>query len=82
VVPPVEEQGAIVRFLDHASSRIQHFIRAKQKLISLLNEQRQVIIDRTVTRGLDPRVSMKDSGRVGLGEIPSHWTVASLRRFW
>ena len=53
-VPPAEEQAAIVRFLDHVDRRIRRYIRAKQKLITLLEEQKQAIIHRAVTRGLDP----------------------------
>ncbi|MHC1781953.1 MAG: restriction endonuclease subunit S [Anaerolineaceae bacterium] len=71
--PPLEEQQAIVRFLNHADWRIQRFIRAKQKLIKLLNEQKQAIIHQAVTRGLDPNVRLKPSGVEGLGDIPEHW---------
>ncbi|MGH8608073.1 MAG: restriction endonuclease subunit S [Gammaproteobacteria bacterium] len=53
-LPPLPEQAAIVRFLDHADRRIRRYIRAKQKLIKLLEEQKQAIIHRAVTRGLDP----------------------------
>jgi type I restriction enzyme, S subunit len=72
-LPPREEQTAIARYLDHANWRIDHFIRAKKKLIALLNEQKQAIIHRAVTRGLDPDVPLKDSGVPWLGEIPAHW---------
>lgn len=73
--PPPDEQAAIVRFLDHASRRIERFIRAKRKLIALLNEQKQAIIRRAVTRGLDENVPMKDSGVPWLGEVPAHWDI-------
>lgn len=73
--PPPEEQQAIVRFLDHANRRIDQFIRVKKKLIALLNEQKQAIIHRAVTRGLNPDVKLKDSGVPWLGEIPAHWNV-------
>ncbi len=52
--PPPDEQAAIVRFLDHANGKIERAIRAKRKLIALLNEQKQAIIHRAVTRSLDP----------------------------
>ena len=58
-LPPISEQNAIVRFLDHADRRIKRYIRAKKKLIALLNEQKQAIIYRAVTRGLDPNVRLK-----------------------
>ncbi|MCK6395177.1 hypothetical protein [Zoogloea sp.] len=80
VLPPPDEQAAIVRFLDHANWKIDGFIRAKRKLIGLLNEQKQAIIHRAVTRGLDPNVSLKPSGIPWLGEIPRHWETRKLKQ--
>ena len=74
-MPPEEEQAAIVRFLDHANRKIDGFIRAKRKLIGLLNEQKQAIIHRAVTRGLYPDAPLKPSGIPWLGDIPKHWEV-------
>ncbi len=82
LVPSADEQDAIVRFLDHANGRIERAIRAKRKLIALLNEQKQAIIHRAVIRGLDPTVPLKPSGIPWLGDIPSHWEVTALRRYW
>lgn len=78
-LPPSEEQAVIVRFLDHANRRIDQFIRAKKKLIALLNEQKQAIIHRAVTRGLDPSVKLKDSGVPWLGQVPAHWSLTPNR---
>jgi type I restriction enzyme S subunit len=77
--PPLPEQAAIVRFLDHADRRIRRYIRAKQKLIKLLEEQKQAIIHRAVTRGLDPNVRLKPSGMEWLGAVPEHWDVLRCR---
>lgn len=79
-LPPLEEQLAIVRFLDHADRRIRRYIAAKKKLIALLNEQKQAIIHRAVTRGLDPNIGLKPSGVEGLGDVPEHWEVRRLGR--
>lgn len=79
-LPPVPEQVAIVRFLDYADRRIRRYIRAKQKLITLLEEQKQAIIHRAVTRGLDPNVRLKRSGVEWLGDLPEHWEVTRLGR--
>lgn len=79
-IPPLPEQAAIVRFLDHADRRIRRYIRAKQKLIKLLEEQKQAIIHRAVTRGLDPNVRLKPSGVEWLGDVPEHWEVRKLRQ--
>lgn len=74
-LPPVSEQSGVVRFLDHAGRRIRSYIHSKQKLIKLLKEQKQAIIQRAVTRGVVPTVRIKDSGVDWLGDIPSHWEV-------
>jgi type I restriction enzyme S subunit len=79
-MPPEDEQAAIVRFLDHANRKIDGFIRAKRKLIELLNEQKQAIIHRAVTRGLDPNVPLKPSGIPWLGDIPMHWEVMRVKQ--
>ncbi|MDO8473209.1 MAG: restriction endonuclease subunit S [Dehalococcoidia bacterium] len=78
-LPTVSEQSAIVRFLDHADRGIRHFISAKRKLIGLLNEQKQAIIHRAVTRGLDSSVRLKLSGVDWLGDLPEHWEVRRLK---
>ena len=79
LVPSDDEQAAIVRFLDHANRKIDGFIRAKRKLIGLLNEQKQAIIHSAVTRGLNPDVKLKDSGIPWLGEIPEHWETKRIK---
>jgi type I restriction enzyme S subunit len=80
MLPPPAEQAAIVRFLDWASGSLERAIRAKRKVIALLNEQKQAIIHRAVTRGLDPSVRLKPSGIPWLGDIPQHWDVIPLKR--
>ncbi len=71
--PPLPEQAAIVRYLDHADARIRRYISAKERLIGLLEEQRQAVIHRAVTRGLNPNVRLKPSGVEWLGDVPRHW---------
>jgi len=78
-LPPEDEQIAIGRFLDWANGRLERTIRAKKKIITLLNEQKQAIIHRAVTRGLDPNVPLKDSGIPWLGKIPEHWDARKLK---
>ncbi len=78
-LPPPAEQSAIVRLLDHIDRRIRRYIRAKRRLIALLNEQKQVLIHHAVTRGLDPNVRLKPSGVECLGEVPEHWTIVPLK---
>lgn len=78
-LPPVREQRAIAAFLDRETTRIDELVAKKQRLIELLQEQRTALITRAVTKGLDPKVPMKDSGVEWLGEIPAHWQV---KRLW
>jgi type I restriction enzyme S subunit len=78
-VPPASEQTAIIRFLEYADRRIRRYLRAKQKLIQLLEEQRQTIVTVAVTRGLDAKVGLKPSGVDWLGDVPEHWQLQRLR---
>ena len=78
-LPPPDEQAAIVRYLGAAEQQIHAYISAKERLISLLEEQRQAIIHQAVTRGLDPNVRLKPSGVEWLGDVPEHWTATHLR---
>ena len=80
-LPPPDEQVAIVRFLGWANGQLEKAIRAKRKVITLLNEQKLVIIHRAVTRGLDPSVPLKPSGISWIGDIPEHWKVRRLKSF-
>ena len=78
-LPPLPEQTAIVSYLNHVDRCIRRYISTKQKLIALLEEEKQIIINQAVTRGLDPNVRLKPSGIEWLGDVPAHWEVAALR---
>ena len=85
IVPPLPEQAAIVRFLDHANRRIRRCIRAKQKLVTLLEEQKQAIIHQAVTGRINVRTGQpypayKDSRVEWLEEVPEHWEIIRFRR--
>ena len=80
--PPSDEQEAIVRFLDQLERRIQRYISAKERLIELLTEQKQAIINQAVTRRLDPNVGLKPSGVAWLGDVPKHWEVRRAKHFY
>ncbi len=85
-IPPLPEQAAIVRYLYHVDRRIRRYIRAKQKLIALLEEQKKAVIHEAVTGRLDVRTgrpypTYMDSGVEWLGEVPSHWEVRRIGRF-
>jgi type I restriction enzyme S subunit len=79
LVPPSPEQDAIVRFLDHGDRLIRRYIAGKRKLIALLNEQKQAILQSAVTRGLDSSVRLKSSGLEWLGDFPQHWEIARVK---
>lgn len=78
--PPLEDQELIARYLDWHGAMTGKLIRAKRRLIALLNEQKQSIIHRAVTRGLDPAAKLKPSGVDWLGDLPEHWDVLKLAR--
>ena len=78
-LPPLPEQRAIVRYLDYADRRIRRYVGAKRRLVALLQEERQAVVSRAVTRGLDPSVRLKPSGVEWLGDVPEHWEVRRLR---
>lgn len=77
-IPPKEEQNRIVQFLDQKTAALDDAIAKKQRLIELLKEQKAILINRAVTRGLNPDVPMKDSGVEWIGEIPAHWSLSRL----
>ncbi len=84
-LPPLPEQTAIARVLDHADHRIRRYIRAKQKLMVLLEEQKRALIYQAVTGQIDVRTSRpysayKPSGVEWLGEVPEHWEVRRSKR--
>ena len=76
--PPLTEQHAIVRYLDYVDRRIRRYVNAKRKLIALLGEEKQAIVNKAVTRGVDDNVRLKPSGVEWLGDVPGHWEVRRL----
>lgn len=73
---PKSEQIAIANFLDEKVGQIDAAIAQKERLIELLNERKQIIIQNAVTKGLNPKAPMRDSGIEWIGEIPEHWEVS------
>ena len=78
-IPTLEEQQSIANYLDHKTTQIDTLIAKKEQFISLLQEERTAVINQAVTKGLDPKVKMKDSGIEWLGEIPEHWEVKRMK---
>ena len=79
VIPPTTEQTSIASFLNLKTSEIDEIIADKNRLLELYEEEKTAIINQAVTKGLDPNVSMKDSGIEWLGEIPEHWEVKKVK---
>ena len=79
-VPSIKEQNAIVSYLDAATAKIDAAIAQQQKMIEFLNERKQIIINRAVTKGLNPNAKMKDSGVEWIGEVPEGWEMRRLKR--
>ena len=80
-LPPPYEQAAIVRYLDDADQRIRAYMSVKERLIALLEEERQALVHQAVTRGLDPSIRLKPSGVEWLGDVPEHWEVRPLKHW-
>ncbi len=78
-LPPNKEQTKIAQYLDHQTAIIDQLIQQKQKLIELLKEKRQAVINEAVTKGLNPNAKMKDSGIEWLGEVPEEWRLSKLK---
>ncbi|KDE32111.1 restriction endonuclease subunit S [Bacillus altitudinis] len=81
LIPPIELQNKITRYLKEKDLLIDKLIKKKENLIMLLQQQRQSIITEAVTKGLNPNVKMKDSGVEWIGEIPEHWKVKKIKHF-
>jgi type I restriction enzyme S subunit len=78
-LPSTKEQEVITYFLNYKTTQIDDLIDKKQRLIELLKEQRAAMINRAVTKGLNPNAPMKDSGIEWLGKIPEHWEIKKLK---
>ena len=78
-IPPITEQHYITNYLDKQTSKINKIITKNNKLIHLLKEKRDTLINQTVTKGLNPNVPMKDSGIEWIGKIPKHWEVEKIK---
>lgn len=79
-LPTIKEQDWIVDFLDHETAKIDSLIAKQEKLIELLKEKRQAVISHAVTKGLNPDVTMKDSGVEWLGQVPDLWGIVNIQR--
>lgn len=78
--PPFKEQQTIAAFLDSETGKIDALITEQRRLVELLAEKRQAVISHTVTKGLNPNTSMKDSGIEWLGEVPEHWEMKKIKQ--
>jgi type I restriction enzyme S subunit len=78
-LPSPEEQRTIAAFLDRETAKIDALVEEQRRLIELLKEKRQAVISHAVTKGLDQKVPMKDSGVEWLGKVPAHWRSQRLK---
>lgn len=81
-VPDPAEQTAIAAFLDRETGKIDGLVAEQRRLMELLKEKRQAVISHAVTKGLNPDAPMKPSGIEWLGDVPEHWEVGNLKRYW
>ncbi len=79
LIPPIQEQTKIAQYLDTQTATIDQLIQQKERLIELLKEKRQAVINEAVTKGLDFNARMKDTGIEWLGEVPIQWNLVQIR---
>lgn len=79
VLPPLSEQTAIVSYLDRVTSQLDEAIAQQQRMIDLLNERKQIIIQHAVTKGLDPKAEMVESGVEWIGRMPRGWKLIKIK---
>jgi type I restriction enzyme S subunit len=77
--PPLDEQRAIAEYLDKTTAKIDGLIAAQEHLIELLAEKRKALISHVVTKGLNPKAKLKDSGVPWLGKVPEHWVAQRVK---
>ena len=82
VLPPQEKQTKIASFLDNKTAQIDEVISQKEKLIELLKERKQIVINDAVTKGLDKNVEFVDSGVEWIGQIPKHWKISKVKNIF
>ena len=82
IVPPRGDQIQIAAFLDRETAKIDELVAEQQRLMELLKEKRKAVISHAVTKGLNPDAPRKPSGVEWLGEVPAHWEVGRLKRYW
>jgi type I restriction enzyme S subunit len=78
LLPPLQEQEQIVNYLDEKTTIIDKIISTKQRKVELLKEQRTTLVNQVITKGLNPKVKMKDSGVEWIGKIPESWVISKL----
>ena len=81
-IPPLPEQTAIAEFLDRETGKIDGLVAEQRRLMELLKEKRQAVISHAVTKGLNPHAPMKPSGIEWLGDVPEHWEVGPVKRYF
>lgn len=81
-IPPIDEQLKIEKFIDQKAFEIDQAIAIKEQQIALLNERKQIVIQKAVTQGLEPNVAMKDSGVEWIGQIPAHWEIIKVKNLF
>ena len=82
ILPSKEEQTKIASFLDEKTAQIDEVISQKEKLIELLKERKQIVINDAVTKGLDKDVEFVDSGVEWIGKIPKHWEISKVKNIF
>lgn len=78
LIPAIEEQRQIARFLDHKTAQIDRLIEKKRELIEKLQEQIVTATTQVITKGFG-NINLKPSGIAWLEQVPEHWTLLPLK---
>lgn len=81
-IPSKFEQEAIAAYLDKECEKIGREIELLERKADSYRRLRRSLINRAVTRGLNPNVPMKPSGLRWVPNIPEHWNVGRVRNYF
>lgn len=81
-LPSLLSQQRIADYLDKICGEVDEMIALQETMIEELKAYKQSVITEAVTKGLNPAVTMRNSGIDWIGEIPEHWEVRRIGRLF
>lgn len=78
-LPPISVQNRTVNYLKLFDTKIKRFIQQKLKYVEFLKDYKRSVINELVTKGLNKKIKLKDSGIDWLGQIPEQYQIRKLK---